>query len=149
MKTAESAGARLEHANLTVRNTEATIRFLQTAFPEFKIRQEKREPGGPHWVHIGTDETYIAITEGITPEEPGRRIYSSVPGFNHLAYEVNDADALYERLKSAGYHNSTPPNHHPARKRVYFLDPDGNDWEFIEYLTEDRAQRHDYTIPEK
>jgi hypothetical protein len=29
---------RLEHANLTVRDVEGTIRFLQTAFPEFRVR---------------------------------------------------------------------------------------------------------------
>jgi hypothetical protein len=31
---------RLEHANLTVRDVEGTIRFLQTAFPEFRVRGE-------------------------------------------------------------------------------------------------------------
>lgn len=29
---------RLEHANLTVRDIEGMIRFLQTAFPEFRVR---------------------------------------------------------------------------------------------------------------
>jgi hypothetical protein len=48
-----------------------------------------------------------------------------------------------------GYQDSTPVNHHPYRKRVYFSDPDGNDWEFIQYLTEDPVKRHDYTIPDK
>ena len=32
---------------------------------------------------------------------------------------------------------------------VYFFDRDGNDWEFIQYLTDDLAKRHDYTIPDK
>ena len=64
---------------------------------------------------------------------------------NHLGYEVDDADALRERMLAAGYQESTPPNDHPARKRVYFYDPDGNDWEFVEYLTDDLAQRHDYS----
>ena len=30
--------ARLEHANLCVRDVDAMLRFLQTAFPEFHIR---------------------------------------------------------------------------------------------------------------
>ena len=29
------------------------------------------------------------------------------------------------------------------------FDPDGNDWEFIQYLTDNPAKRHDYTIPDK
>jgi catechol 2,3-dioxygenase-like lactoylglutathione lyase family enzyme len=83
--------------------------------------------------------------------EPAKRWqpYAGVPGVNHLAYEVDDVEALHERLKSAGYQDSTPVNSHPYRKRIYFFDSDGNDWEFIQYLTNDPAKRHDYTIPDK
>jgi hypothetical protein len=31
---------RLEHANIYVHDMEAMIRFLQTAFPEFRVRDE-------------------------------------------------------------------------------------------------------------
>jgi hypothetical protein len=51
---------RLEHANLTVRDIEGMIRFLQTAFPEFKVRGEGKSSDGSRWVHVGTQETYIA-----------------------------------------------------------------------------------------
>jgi hypothetical protein len=53
--------------------------------------------------------------------------------------------ALRDRLLAAGYEESMSPVEHPYRKRVYFYDPDGNDWEFVEYLTEDRVKRHDYS----
>jgi catechol 2,3-dioxygenase-like lactoylglutathione lyase family enzyme len=65
-----------------------------------------------------------------------------------LAYEVDDVEGLRKRLHSAGYQNSTPPNN-PYRKRVYFYDPDGNDWEFVQYLTDDPAKRNDYALPDK
>ena len=78
-----------------------------------------------------------------------RSPYEGLPGVNHLAYEVDDVAALHGRLASAGYQESTVVNVHPDRKRVYFLDPDGNDWEFIQYLTNDPTERHDYTIPDK
>ena len=58
-------------------------------------------------------------------------------------------EPVRERLKSAGYQDSTPVNNHPYRKRIYFFDDDGNDWEFVQYLTDDPAKRHDYTIPDK
>jgi hypothetical protein len=57
--------------------------------------------------------------------------------------------ALRERLARAGYRDSTVINDHPWRKRVYFFDPDGNDWEFVEYLTDDPEKRHDYLTPGK
>ncbi len=141
--------ARLEHANLIVRDIDATIRFLQTAFPEFRIRHDGIDTRGARWVHIGTDETYIALMAAT--KEPVERWtpYAGTPGTNHLAYVVDDVDAIRERLSAAGYRNSTPPNNHPYRTRVYFYDPDGNDWEFVQYLTDDPALRHDYAIPDR
>jgi catechol 2,3-dioxygenase-like lactoylglutathione lyase family enzyme len=140
--------ARLEHANLVVRDIDATIRFLQTAFPEFRIRFDGRDPGGKRWVHIGTAETYISLTQATGESENPRKPYSGVPGVNHLGYEVDDVGALRDRLQAAGYRESTPPNRHPFRRRVYFGDADGNDWEFVQYLSDDPAQRHDYTLPD-
>jgi len=67
----------------------------------------------------------------------------------HLAYEVDDVEALCQRMKSAGYRESTPPNAHPYRKRRYFYDPEGNNWEFIQYLSKDPAERNDYKLPDR
>ena len=53
---------RLEHANLTVRDIDGMIRFLETAFPEFQVRGEGTSQDGSRWVHIGTHETYIALS---------------------------------------------------------------------------------------
>lgn len=141
--------ARLEHANLSVRDIDETIRFLRTAFPEFAIRNDGRDADGSRWVHIGTNETYIALTMATVEPETRWIPYEGRPGVNHLAYVVDDADALRERMSKAGYLDSTVPNIHPHRKRVYFNDPDGNDWEFIEYLSADPGHRHDYVIPDK
>ncbi len=54
---------RLEHANLIVRDVDETIRFLRTAFPEFRVRGEGKTWHGVRWVHVGTDETYLALVE--------------------------------------------------------------------------------------
>lgn len=139
--------ARLEHANLTVRDIDATVRFLLAAFPEFHIRHDGRDPAGARWLHVGTDATYLALTAAAA--EPGEhwQPYAGLPGVNHLAYEVDDVEALRGRLLAAGYRESTVPNRHPHRKRVYFYDPDGNDWEFVQYLSADPAERHDYALP--
>ena len=97
-------------------------------------------------MHVGTDDTYIALTQSTV--EPGQRWtpYAGLPGVNHLAYEVEDVEAVRGRLSAAGYQDSTVPNDHPYRKRIYFHDPDGNDWEFVEYLSEDPAKRNDYEL---
>ncbi len=43
---------------------------------------------------------------------------------------------------------TTVPNEHPHRTRVYFNDPEGNDWEFVEYHSQDPSERNDYAIPD-
>lgn len=137
--------ARLEHANLTVRNVDETIRFLRTAFPDFQIRFDDTDACGRRWVHVGTDETYIALTQSSAEPEPGSK---GGKYLNHLAYEVDNAEELRERFISAGFKESIVPNNHPNRKQVYFYDPDGYEWEFVQYLTDDPLKRNDYTLPD-
>lgn len=138
---------RLEHANMNVRNIDDTVRFLIAALPEFQIRREGQNEG-QRWMHIGTDDTYIALHE--STDEPTEKWvpYAGKPGINHLGYEVDDVDAVRARLSAAGFRDSTYPNNHPHRKRVYFYDADGNDWEFVQYLSDDPKERNDYEIPD-
>jgi len=138
---------RLEHANIVVRDIEATTRFLSAAFPEFRVRREGLNEGR-RWMHIGTDDTYIALNEA--SGEPAEKWvpYSGKPGVNHLGFEVEDVAALRDRLAAAGFKDSTYPNNHPHRQRVYFHDADGNDWEFVEYYSDDPAERNDYDLPD-
>lgn len=138
---------RLEHANICVRDIEPMMHFLQTAFPDFPMRGEGKSRDGTRWVHIGTNDTYIALGQA----KAGSRNwmpYSGEPGVNHLAYEVDDVESLRARLNSAGYRESTIPNAHPHRKRVYFYYPDGNDGEFVQYFSQDPAERNDYELPD-
>ena len=139
---------RLEHANLAVRDVDETLRFLKTAFPDFEVRHEGTTWRGLRWVHIGTDDTYIAVNQA--SDEPAERWvpYAGKPGLNHLGFEVEDVEALRQRLGAAGFTDSTVPNEHPHRRRVYFHDADGNDWEFVEYRSEDPRERNDYSTPD-
>ncbi len=140
---------RLEHANIGVRDIDEMIRFLTTAFPEFRIRGEGTNQDGGRWIHVGTHETYVALNESSREVKRSFEPYRNLPGVNHLAYEVDDVEAVRQRLAAAGYQDSTVPNAHPHRKRVYFYDQEGNDWEFVEYLSDDPAERHDYTLPDR
>ena len=139
---------RLEHANMVVRNIDDTVRFLTAALPEFRIRHEGLSEG-QRWMHIGTDDTYIALNEASVEPAEQREPYDGKPGINHLGYEVDDVDALQERLVAAGFRDSTYPNNHPHRKRVYFYDADGNDWEFVQYFSDDPAMRNDYVLEDQ
>ena len=134
---------KLEHANISATDVEAMTNFITTAIPDFRIRHEGFDTGGRPWRHVGNDEFYIAVST--VPEHGKRKPYSNVSGFNHLGWEVDDVNALEHRMIEAGYSLNMKAHDHPARRRTYFYDPDGNDWEFVQYMSEDPAERNDYS----
>jgi len=134
----------LEHANITVKNLEASIKFITTAFPDFKVRHQGTN-NGVRWAHVGTNDTYLALGEEAPNPRPTDTSYDTC-GVNHLGYVVDDADEVRARLLKAGYKEGFVPPPHPHRKRVYIFDPEGMEWEFIQYLSDDPAKRHDYSL---
>lgn len=133
---------RLEHANLTVRDLESTLRFLQTAFPEWGVRH--RGEGDRRWVHFGDDHTYLALEEASAEGElqPGEYLR---PDINHLGLVLDDVEATATRLLEAGYREGIQTTDHPHRRRRYFYDEDGFEWELLQYLSEDPAVFNDYS----
>ena len=138
--------AQLEHANLCVSNIDGMIKFLQTALPDFVIRHDETNIDGDRWVHIGNDKTYIALNNSTQKGSSDWTPYSGKPGVNHLGYMVDSVELVRNRLRAGGYIESTVENNHPFRKRLYFYDPEGRDWEFVEYLSENIEERNDYTL---
>lgn len=131
----------LEHANISVSSLKEGIRFFKTAFPHFYIRG-KGGTGNDEWVHFGTQETYVALNAAVVLKEEDDRYVRA--GFNHLGYVVDDSQALAQRLTDAGYKRSYPRQEQRSRIREYFFDHDGNEYEFVEYLTENWSERNDY-----
>ena len=139
----------LEHANLCVSDIDGMINFLQTALPDFIIRHDEIDNNGDRWVHIGNDKTYIALNNSSQKDSSDWTPYSGKPGVNHLGYMVDNVEQVRSRLQTAGYTESTVENNHPFRKRLYFYDPEGRDWEFVEYHSDDVNKRNDYNLPDR
>ena len=135
---------KLEHANLSVENTDAMERFLVAAFPDFRRRGEGTDGQGRPWRHVGNEEFYVALQT--VPTNTHRTPYGNDTGLNHLGWEVDDLEALVERMRLAGFEPNLTADEHPARNRRYFYDPDGNDWEFVQYLSDDLEERNDYSL---
>ncbi|MBO6807964.1 VOC family protein [Thalassospira sp.] len=135
----------LEHVNLVVKDINATLDFIQTAFPDWKVRGEgegdwygqKRK-----WLHVGTDGQYITLNSG--DDAPNRDLTSNNPGLAHLGFSVDDVDGITRRLTEKGYVIGTIGADHPHRKTIYFTDPAGFEFEFIEYFSDDVSERNMY-----
>ena len=131
----------LEHANITVSNLQEAIKFFQTAFPHFKIRgggNDRRE-----WIHLGDDYTYIAINQAKRHDSIIDKNYDKV-GINHLGFVVPDVEEIANNLLKNGYKRDFPKEVEEFRIRDYFADADGNQYEFIQYLSGVPAERNSY-----
>ena len=130
--------ARFEHLHVDVDSLSATLAFLQAADSTLTSRGGGDDPHFGPWVHVGDASNYIAMTEvkGATPPD----------GLRHIGVVVEDLDGTMRRLHAAGFEptDSSALNNHPYRRRIYYVDPNGLPWEFIEYLTDEQHLQNQY-----
>lgn len=149
-KALDPAKPKLEHANIVVTAIDPIVKFLTAAFPGWRIRGEGDAPFAGmarRWVHVGDDEDYLALTEYyVDANRKGeqRNLKSQNPGLAHLGFVVPSVDELVARLDASGYQPSVWGAEHPARRRVYYIDAEGLEYEFVEYLTDDMSKRNSY-----
>jgi len=140
--------SKVEHMNITVGNLDEAVKFLQTAMPDFAIRGEgdsEMNQSKYHWLHIGTDDSYVALQGHTGHQSSITKRYSDVGG-NHVGFVVTEIDKLINRMESIGYTPSMNNQDHPHRHRVYFETTDGLEWEFIEYLSDRNQLNNDYAL---
>ena len=93
-----------------------------------------------NWIHFGDDYQYLALSDH--GEGDNRDLTGHSVGLAHIAFEVTNIDAMIERLAQHGFDIALDGADSRVRKNVYFLDPDGFEVEFIEYLTDIPAERN-------
>lgn len=133
----------LEHINLVIKDLERSLHFYQAAFPHWNIRAKGGGSwyGKPRtWVHFGDDYQYLALNE--FGEGENRDLKGHQVGLAHFAFVVQNIDAITERLQSAGFSIASPGAEEPYRRNVYFIDPDGFEVEFVQYLSDLPVERN-------
>lgn len=133
----------LEHLNLVVKDIPRALTFYQAAFPHWKIKRKgKAEWYGVkrNWVHFGDDFQYLTFNDDGTGEN--RDLSGHQPGLAHFAYVTDNLQAVIDRMEATGFEVAKPGAENRFRKNVYFVDPDGFEVEFVEYLSDVPAQRN-------
>ena len=131
----------LEHANITVNDLQEAIKFFQTAFPHFKIRGGGN--GLREWIHLGDDDTYIAINQAKQSDLKADKNYDKI-GINHLGFVVQNVEEIANNLLDNGYKRDFPKEVEQFRIRDYFADADGNQYEFVQYLSDKPEEKNRY-----
>ena len=133
----------LEHVNLVVTNIERSLNFYRAAFPHWRIRDQGNGDwyGKPRtWVHFGDDYQYLVFSDH--GEGENRDLSGHQVGLAHFGFEINDLDAVISRLAEAGFAIDNDGADEPFRRNIYFIDPDGFEVEFVQYLSDLPEERN-------
>jgi len=135
----------LEHLNLVVRDIPETLKFYQAAFPHWKIRGGDKGAwhGKPrNWVHFGDDYQYLTFNDDGVDEN--RDLTGHQVGLAHFAYVTDDIKGVIKRLAEAGFAVDKAGAEDEYRENVYYLDPNGFEIEFVQYLSDNPNERNRY-----
>ena len=127
--------AQLEHVNITVSDPKKTAAMLSDLFG-WHTRWEGSVLGGTGYtMHVGSDDSYIAIFSGFDPDQTVPKAdasYQTRGALNHLGVVVDDLDATEAKVKALGFETHSHADYEPGR-RFYFHDADGVEIEVISY----------------
>jgi glyoxylase I family protein len=123
--------ARLEHVNFTVADPKHTARVLCDLFG-WKIRWEGPGMTTGYTVHVGGDDSYVALFSYGKPHDSAETSYDTKGGLNHLAVVVDDLDATEMLVRAAGYSPTNHADYAPGR-RFYFNEENGVEFEVVSY----------------
>lgn len=135
----------LEHLNLVVADIPRALTFYQAVFPHWSIRgggeadwHGKRR----NWVHFGDNYQYLTFNDDGVGDN--RDLSGHQVGLAHFAFVTSDIDGVITRLAKAGFVVDKEGAIDEYRQNVYYIDPDGYEVEFVQYLSDNPSHRNRY-----
>lgn len=121
---------KLEHINVTVRDTDATASILSQLF-DWKIRWAGASKDNGRTIHLGEEDTYLALYSHADKHNADTS-HKTITQLNHIGIQVEDLDVIEAKVKAAGF---VPNNHgdYEPGKRFYFNLDDGLEIEVVSY----------------
>ncbi len=121
----------LEHVNITASDPQATAKMLHDIFG-WHTRWEGDAISGGYTMHVGSEDSYIAIYSPRKTVDAKSSSYTTKGGLNHVGVVVEDIDATEAKVKAQGFQPVNHADYEPG-KRFYFHDHDGIEWEVVSY----------------
>ncbi len=136
---------RIEHVNITVPDIDAAIVFLKIVAPDFDVRKDSQPSDSYRWAHIGNEKCYFALQEPHLDAAPQKQ-HQAYRNYrvNHVALIVSNIHEIEAKLVDEGYQRGIETPIEKYRKRAYYFDKAGFEWELVEYLSEKPSERYLY-----
>ncbi|MBT8232061.1 MAG: glyoxalase, partial [Saprospiraceae bacterium] len=124
---------------------DVAIKFLNIVAPDFKVRIDKKPADSCRWAHVGNDTYYFALQEPHLDADPKNKNESYKNyGVNHVALIVSNLEAIEKELIANGYKKGIETPKEKFRKRAYYYDHAGFEWELVEYLSDNADEKFLY-----
>jgi catechol 2,3-dioxygenase-like lactoylglutathione lyase family enzyme len=117
----------LEHVNVTTLSAKETADLMVSVFG-WRVRWEGPAKSGGHSIHVGTDNSYVALYT--PPADLPQAEREGQP--NHVGVLVDDLAAAETKIRAAGYKPYAHADYEPGR-RFYFRDHGGVEFEVVSY----------------
>lgn len=127
--------SRLEHVNITVSDPKRTAAMLADLFGWRTRWEGGAMAGAGYTVHVGGDDSYLAIYSGNDPAQTVPKAdasYATRGAMNHIGVVVDDLDMVEKKVRAIGMQTHSHADYEPGR-RFYFHDADGVEFEVISY----------------
>ena len=123
--------ARLEHINITVPDPKKTAQRFVDLFG-WHIRWEGGAIHSGYSIHVGNEDTYLALYSGSGELSEPTNSYETKSGLNHIGLVVDDLDDAEQKILAAGFKTHSHQDYEPGR-RFYFDDADNIEIEVVCY----------------
>ena len=117
--------ARLEHIGIAVQDAEPVARVYHDVLGVLPYKTETVASQSVRTHFISADTAKLELLEATETDSPITKFLARRgEGLHHLAFEVDDADTAFERMKDAGYRVlGEMPTPGADGKRIFFLHP--------------------------
>ncbi len=113
--------AYLEHANLTVKDPDELAALFCRLF-DWKIRWAGEALNNGRTVHVGSEDSYLALYTHENATETRSRNPSVINNLNHLGFVVSDIDEIELKVKEEGYEPINHADYDPGRRFYFMID---------------------------
>jgi len=94
---------RIDHIGVAVEDLDAAIKLYERNFEMELVHRETVESQGVEAVLLDVGDGHVELLAPLGPDTPvGKFIAKKGPGLHHVAYAVEDIDAVLAQLKESG-----------------------------------------------
>ena len=111
----------LEHTNLTVKDPDELAALFCRLF-DWKIRWRGDALDNGTTVHVGSDESYLALYTHHDVTDTRSRNHLKINNLNHLGIVVSDLDEVELKVQEEGFEPFNHANYEPGRRFYFMID---------------------------